>query len=500
VTSAAPTAPSDLARGVAVSTSSQLGAKALHLVLNVVSTLAIIRYLAPDAFGSYVLVLTTTLLVGLFADFGLAKLAVREIARDGADEHEILGTVIGARLALAVVAMALTQLVLLGLRVGGEVHAAAAVASLLYFGDAVLAVVVVFHVRIRQHYEALIRVSMELFETVLLLFLIARGAALPMLFVPPVAATALGALAAVLVARRSFGTRLRFAPHRLRHLLREALPVGPALLIGVIYLKLDGLLLAVLRPTREVGLYGSAYQPIEYLFLGSAVVINVVFPLLAKAHGDGDPARFETLYRRGTETLVAGTLVVPMVFLFVATPLLTLLYGADYVEAATPLRLLALALVLMTVNGWQSFVLLAGGHQRTTLHYNLAALALAVVLCVTLIPALGMVGAAVATIGTAVFVLIWSTRAVALLLGASLEPARLVRIVVAAAATTVTVGLVDLVTPPWPLLIVGVLLVYPVSLLVTGVVRVEQVSLLRSRLAAGDGAEPFAESLVEVPA
>jgi PST family polysaccharide transporter len=493
VTAPAPAAPNDLARGVAVSTSSQLAAKGLHLLLNVVSTLAVIRYLAPADFGSYVLVLTTTLLVGLFADFGLAKLAVREIARDSSDEHEILGTVIAARLALAIVAALLTQLVLVALRAGSSVHLAAAVASLLYFGDAVLAVVVVFHVRVRQHYEALLRVSMELFETLLLLVLISRHAALPLLFVPPVLATALGAAAAVFVARRSFGTRFRFDRRRLGHLLREALPVGPALLIGVIYLKLDGLLLAVLRPTREVGLYGSAYQPIEYLFLGSAVVVNVVFPLLAKAHGDGDGARFATLYRRGTEALVAGTLVVPMTFLFVATPLLTLLYGDDYADASVPLRLLAVALVLMTVNGWQSFVLLAGGHQRVTLRYNLAALVLAVVLCFVLIPTMGMTGAALATIGTAIFVLVWSTRAVADLLGATLDVARLARILAAGAATVAVVAGLQLAGGPWPLLLLAVLAVYPAVLLALGVVRVDQINALRTRVQRPDAAALLGE-------
>jgi len=483
VTASLPAASNDLARGVAVSTSSQLAAKGLHLVLNVVSTLAIIRYLAPNDFGNYVLVLTTTLLVGLFADFGLAKLATREIARDGEFEHEILGTVIAVRLALAVVAMAITQLVLVGLRVAPEVHLAAAVASLLYFGDAVLAVVVVFHVRVRQHYEALLRVSMELFETTLLLVLIARGVDLPLLFVPPVAATTLGAVAAVILARRSFGTRFRFDPSRLGHLLREALPVGPALLIGVIYLKLDGLLLAVLRPTHEVGLYGSAYQPIEYLFLGSAVVVNVVFPLLAKAQGDGDRARFVSLYRSGTEALVAATLLVPMIFLFVATPLLTLLYGADYADAATPLRLLAVALVLMTVNAWQSFVLLAAGHQRVTLRYNIAALALAVALCLALIPWLGMTGAALATIGTAVFVLVWSTRSVATLVGATLDIARVGRILTAGAATVACVAVLQAVSVPWLLLLVAVVVSYPGFLLALGIVRLDQIAALRTRLA-----------------
>lgn len=495
-----PRSSTQLARGVAVSTSSQLGAKVLHLALNIVSTLAIIRYLAPSAYGNYVLVLTTTLLVGLFADFGLNKLAVREIARDGAQEHEVLGTVIVSRLVLAVIAVALTQLVLLAIRTPAEVHLAALVASLLYFGDALLAVVVVFHVRVRQHYEAVIRVGMELFETAFVLWLVHRGASLPMLFVPPVVATALGAGVAIFVARRTFALRFRVAPHRLGYLLREAWPIGPALLIGVIYLKLDGLMLAVLRTPRDVGLYGSAYQPIEYVFLASAVVINVVFPLLARAWGDHDHARFVELYRRGTEVLLAAMLLVPALLYFVGEPLLTLLYGADYAEAAAPLRLLAVALVLMTINGWQSFVLLAGGRQKVTLHYNLAALVLAAVFCVVFITWLGMIGAAIATMATAVFVLVVSTGAVARDMRARLAPAPLLRILAAAAGLVATLAAATAAGVPWAALIPLALVAYPVWLLALRVVRLDQLRALRhGRDPRGDADRDHDEAPPEAP-
>ena len=79
------------------------------------------------------------------------------------------------------------------------------------------------------------------------------------------------------------------------------------------YLKLDALMLAVLRTPREVGLYGSAYQPIEYTFLAAAVVVNVAFPLVAAAYGAGDHERFALLYRRGAEALVAVMVLVPVI-------------------------------------------------------------------------------------------------------------------------------------------------------------------------------------------
>lgn len=487
---------SRLARGVAVSTGSQLAAKALHLVLNVVSTLAIIRYLAPADYGAYVLVLTTTLLVGLVADFGLSKLAVREIARDGEAEHEILGTVIASRLLLAVVAVGITQLLLTLLGAGADAHLAALVASSIYFSDAVLSVVVVaFHVRVAQHYEAAIRVGMELFETAFVLWLVARGASLPLLFVPPALATVLGAAIAVVVARRSFQVRFRVAPGRVGHLAREALPIGPALVIGVIYLKLDGLLLAVLATSREVGLYGSAYQPIEYAFLASAVVIGVVFPLLSRAFGEGDTERFAAIYRHSTEVLVGLMVLVPLVLVFTAEPLLTLLYGADYAAAAAPLRVLSVALVLMVVNGWQAFVLLAGGHQRTTLHYNLAALVLSAALGVVCISRFGMIGASFAALGTAVFVLVVSNVAVRRLLGVRLHTGTLVRVLAAAAVAVGVQAFASRAGLAWIGFVPLAVAVYGLALLATGAVQPDRLPSWRAALAGGGvGDAPLADA------
>lgn len=466
-----PVDPHERARGVAVSAASQLGAKAVHFLVNVISSLAIIRYLAPADYGDYAIVLTTTLLVGLLADFGLPKLAVRDITRDHAPEAQVLGSMVAARLGLAVLAVAISQLVLLAVGASPTAHLAGAVASAIFFADAVLGVIVVFQVRLQQQYEAGIRLGMELFETAVLFGLIAMGAPLPALFLAPVLATALGAGAAVVLARRRYATTFGYDRSRLVHLMRESLPVGPALLIAVIYLKLDILLLGLLTTPTEVGLYSAAYQPIEYAFLATALIINVIFPLLADSYGRGDLERFAQMYRRGAEILVAVVAIVPLALLFTARPLLETVYSDPYGAAATPMIILALALVLMTVNAYQAFVLLVGGRQRATLKYNGAALVVASLLGFALIPFWGMSGAALAALGTAVFVLIASTASVRRGLGARLTLSPLTRIAGAAAIVAGALLALSLASVPWPVILLSALPLYVVALILTGFLR-----------------------------
>lgn len=457
---------------MAVSTTSQLVAKLAHFGLNVVSTLAIIRYLHPSGYGIFVLVLTVATVVGLLADYGLAKLAVREVVAPGAQEGEVLGTIVGLRLVLAVVAVVLTQVVLLVLGQPPQVLLAGLLASLFYLGDAVLSVVVVaFQVRLVQQYEAAIRTGAEALETAMVLGLVAAGAALPWLFLPPLVGVLVGSAVAYALARRRFGLALRFRSGLVRGLVREALPLGPALVIGVLYLKLDSLVVAVMRPERDLGLYGSAYQPVEYLFLASAVVINVIYPLLARAHGAGDVDGSTALYRRGTEVLIAATLIVPVVAIFVATPLITTVYGADYADAALPFQVLAACLVLMTVNAWQSLVLLSGGFQALTLRYNAAALVFSLALCVPLVHVLGMRGAAFAALGTGIFVLVASTALVHRRMGFGLVSGPLAGIATAAGVTVLVLLGLQRIGAPWFLLPVAAAVVYLAVLVKAGFAR-----------------------------
>ncbi len=398
--------------GVAISTISQLGAQGLHLVLNIVSTLALIHYLGPDRYGDYFRVFTTAVVIGLISDLGLNKLGVRDIARDPDDEDGVLGSVLLVRLGLALLAVAVTLIVLALTGANAELLAAGAVISGLFFTEAALSVVIVFHVRIEQQYEAIVRVVIETFETALVLWLIHQQATLVQLFVAPVVAAVIGAAGAFLLVRRRVG---HFPTPRVKHARRlfvEALPIGLTLVVAAAYLRLPAVLLGWMTTSAEVGLYGAAYQPIEYLLLASAVVINVLLPLLARSFTH-DPDHFRRIYQRGTEALLVLTIPLAAVLIVGGPALVTAIYGADFAASAGPLWILGIALIFMIQSFWQSMVLLAGGQQRITLLYNLVGLVITVALCFALIPTFGEEGAALAILITAVVIVISANVATA---------------------------------------------------------------------------------------
>jgi O-antigen/teichoic acid export membrane protein len=212
--------------------------------------------------------------------------------------------------------------------------------------------------------------------------------------------------------------------------------------------------------------------------------------LVAAAHAAGDFDRFSQLYRRGAEVLVAAMLFVPVVLSLVAVPLVDRVYGSAYHDAARPLQILAITLVLMTVNGWQAFVLLGGGQQRATLLYNLAALGVAAVACLILIHAYGMVGAAWATLCTSAFVLVCSTLAVRRHFDVHLAVTPLVRIVLAAAALWAALWVLRRVGTPWPALVAAGLALYPASLMAFGVLRLSTLTSWRNPATVAEVAPP----------
>src|ERR1700730_11188274 len=185
-----------------------------------------------------------------------------------------------------------------------EIHLAVLVASGLLLTEALVTVTIVFQVRLALQFDALVTVATQTLRTVILLWLISRSAGWIRLLGASVVASAAGLVLAYGLTYSVFKARARLDLGRLPYLVAEAWPYGVAVLVAVTYLKLDSVLIAVLRTPRDVGLYGAAYKPLECVLLGSLVLINPLFPLLSRWYRS-DPRRFQIVYQRGTQGMLA---------------------------------------------------------------------------------------------------------------------------------------------------------------------------------------------------
>ena len=165
----------------------------------------------------------------------------------------------------------------------------------------------------------------------------------------------------------------------------------------MVYLKIDQLMLEHFRGDREVGLYAVAAQLSEVWYFFPVALANSVFPSLVALRSDDPEAyqrRFRTLYR----LLVLGALAVSVPTALLARPIVTLLYGSAFSAAGTILTIHIWASIFIFMRAALSKWLIAEGLFVFSIVTHGAGAIVNVLLNLALIPSLGTIGAAVATV------------------------------------------------------------------------------------------------------
>jgi O-antigen/teichoic acid export membrane protein len=192
---------------------------------------------------------------------------------------------------------------------------------------------------------------------------------------------------------------------QLHAMLRAALPIGIYYVTLNVYNYVDTVMLAALRPGREVGWYGAAYRIYEGLFLFPAILGTVFMPRLSRAH-QADPGTFQVLCQRGTRLALLLGMALGLNVALLSAPLIALTFGADYDPSILTLKVLMSGLPVVFVLHFLQPVALAMDRQRLLLISGIAGLTLNVLLNGLLIPRHGQLGAALVTVVVEALVLV----------------------------------------------------------------------------------------------
>ncbi len=204
---------------------------------------------------------------------------------------------------------------------------------------------------------------------------------------------------------------------RYSDMLKEGSTLGVIAFLWLLYFRIDSVMLGVMRGDFDVGIYNVAYKLLEgSLFIPSTIMI-VFFPTLAKQQ------RFKEVF--GQLLLLLGTLGLgACVALYLASPsLIRTIFGPRFSESAAVLQTLSLALPSVFVGHLTTQSLVALDSTRRYLLVASLGTLLNILLNFLLIPSLGPVGAAWATVATEAFVtllsgyLLWKTQPDVLTIG-----------------------------------------------------------------------------------
>lgn len=213
------------------------------------------------------------------------------------------------------------------------------------------------------------------------------------------------ALAARAGADRSLGTpasgTIDFA--------RAALPFAVIGTMGVLYFRQDVLVVGALRSESETGLYGVATALYAMTLLVPGSVMSAVYPRLSAVFAQSRDAYHEATVL-ATKVLTMFCVVMALAMIAMGPWIVSLLYGASYLAAVPVFSLLAATFPLHAANGALGQAMQAAHLEREMLLLTVGSVILNLALNLSLVPRLGIEGAALSILlssGLALLVLGW---------------------------------------------------------------------------------------------
>ncbi|MEA2443601.1 MAG: hypothetical protein QOJ12_893 [Thermoleophilales bacterium] len=391
-----PEAGGHVIRGGALRVGGYLAGTALVAAASVL----LLRHLGVIQFGRYVTVMSLVAIVSGVSDAGLTAVGARELALrdDPAERRRLVGNLVTLRLLLTPVGVWLAAMFALAAGYDSTLVAGTLVAGAgLVLVNSQATLIIPLAVELKNGRLALNELLRQFVTVVGIAILALAGATLLPFFAVQVAVgVVLLALTPVIGGRRLF-VKPRFDRAEARFLLREAIPIAVALALAQVYFRILVIMLSLMATARETGLFGTSYRIVEMLFMVPSVLFAVVLPVTTIAAGE-DEGRLRYVLQRMSEVGLIASVYVAIAVAIVAEPVIRILGGEQYVDAAPALRIQAFALIGFFLNQAWGTVLISIREQRRIAIANAIALTVLVVLGLVLIPAWGIEGAATAAV------------------------------------------------------------------------------------------------------
>lgn len=371
-----------------------LGGQLLRSGVQLLYFILIARALGSQGYGSFIAVTALIAILGPFASWGSGNLLVQHVARNPATFPTYWGSAVATTISSALI---LSGLVMTFGQFALPHGSAPTLLLLIALSDLLCARLIDVSGQAFQAHQRLDRTAALQFLPSLL-----RLAAAGLLFLLPIPKTALiwaffflGSTAlSTLIALHWVNKELGWGPLSLKP-MRAELRTGGAYAVSLsaqsIYNDIDKTMLARMINADAAGIYAAAYRIIDVAF---TPVRSLLYASYAKFFQHGQQGLSGTTKFALTLLPWAALYgVLSIIVLWVAAPLLPVLFGQDFQASTDALRWLAPLVLLKSLHYFAADTLTGAGHQSLRSGVQIAVAIANVMLNLWLIPQHGWMGA-----------------------------------------------------------------------------------------------------------
>lgn len=372
----------------------------LRMGVGLLVVIWVARYLGPEQFGLLNYAMAFVAFFGVIATLGLNGIVVRDLLKEPDAADSTMGTAFLLQIAGGFLACGLAILAISMAR--PDDYLARLIVAILGFTVVFKASEVVkywFESQVQSKYTVWAENGVFMLAAAIRLVLINTEAPLVFFAWAAFAEGLLTALALLGVYALRGGKIASWHCHyqRAKTLFRNSWPLVLSGLAVMVYMRIDQIMLGQMLGDDAVGIYSAAVRISEVWYFIPIAIVASLFPSIIDAK-----KRSEVLYSQRMQnlydlmSLLAFAVAVPMTFM--SGNIVVFLFGEKFVQAGPVLAIHIWAGVFVFLGVASSNWLILGGYQKNILYRTSLGALVNILANWLLIPALGIAGAAVATV------------------------------------------------------------------------------------------------------
>lgn len=378
-----------------------LSDKGLALFVGFFVTAYVARVYGPNNFGLFSYCLSLVAIFSVAGHAGLNALVVKRLVDSDSDKSAIMGTSI----AIKGVGFFVGLICLLGYSFYPGIHTPAERSML---GILCLSLIVQpglvldfwFQAHYAARYQAIAKHLGLLAASTAKVLAASMGASILWIAGATVLQSVVVVISLVffyLITTRPGLSRWRFDIVEAKSLAKKGSLVFLGTFFATIYLKIDQVMLKILIGDGAVGVYAVAATISEAVYFIPMAITAAVFPRLVELRSY-DPTKYEIRTQQLLDGLAILAMLLALGLSLIASPLISVVFGTEYSEAATLLAIHIWASIFIFMRSVFSKWIVAEDLLRFSLITHGAGAVINVVINSLLIPAMGGMGAAIATL------------------------------------------------------------------------------------------------------
>lgn len=385
-----------LTRAIAKNTIIQIAGKGISTLLGLLAVAIMTRALGVEKFGWYITASGFLQFIGILSDFGFIVTTSNMLSEPRFDKQKLLNNLFTWRLLTAVVFQLLAPAIILFFPYPAPVKIAVAIMTISFFCVSLNNIFVGYY---QANLKMIIQTAGEIISRIILvlgLFFVSVG---QLGFLPAITVVTIASAANTLYLFYK-GPKLKFEIDRYisKAIYNKIWPTAVTVIFNAFYLQGDRVILPLYAPQSDVGLYGAAYRVLDIVTQSIAMIMGIMMPLITFAWSRNLFQEFKK--RCQTSFDLAFLFLLPMMtgIIVLATPIMKLIAGEEFAGSGIILKLLAIAILGLTMGNIFGYINLAISKQRQAMWIYISNAVLTTAAYFILIPKFGMYGAAWATI------------------------------------------------------------------------------------------------------